>query len=65
MTILPFQPCSATAHGPSAIAGAMNPDNEGLLTDTEGSDLEWSVEFSERRSLVRAKAIHFLERNPE
>ncbi|HQZ66420.1 MAG TPA: hypothetical protein PLY87_15125 [Planctomycetaceae bacterium] len=43
----------------------MDRNNEGLLTDTERTDLESLVELSERLSLVRAEAIHLLGRKPE
>ena len=43
----------------------MDRNNEGLLTETERSDLESLVELSERLSLVRAEALHLLGRNPE
>ncbi len=43
----------------------MNRNNEGLLTEPERADLESLVELSERLSLVRAEALHFLGRKPE
>jgi len=43
----------------------MDRNNEGLLTDTERTDLESLVELSESLSLVRAEAIHLLGRKPE
>ena len=42
----------------------MDRNNEGLLTETERADLESLVELSERISLVRAEALHLLERIP-
>ena len=42
----------------------MDRNNEGLLTDTERTDLESLVELSERLSLVRAEAIDLLGRKP-
>ena len=43
----------------------MDRNNEGLLTESERSDLESLVELSERLSLVRAEALHLLGRKPE
>lgn len=43
----------------------MDRNNEGLLTEAERADLESLVELSERLSLVRAEALHFLGRKPE
>ena len=43
----------------------MDRNNEGLLTEAERADLESLVELSERLSLVRAEALHLLERKPE
>ncbi len=40
-------------------------NNEGLLTETERSELESLVELSERLSLVRAEALHLLARRPK
>ena len=42
----------------------MDRNNDGLLTEAERSDLESLVELSERISLVRAEALHLLERIP-
>ncbi len=42
----------------------MDRNNEGLLTDTERTDLEALVEMSERLSLVRAEALHLLAQKP-
>ena len=43
----------------------MDRNNEGLLTETERSDLESLVELSERISLLRAEALQLLGRKPE
>jgi hypothetical protein len=43
----------------------MDRNNEGQLTGSEQADLEALVELSERLSLVRAEALHFLGRKPE
>ncbi len=42
----------------------MDRNNEGLLTESERTDLESLVELSERLSLVRAEALHLLGRKP-
>jgi len=42
----------------------MDRNNEGLLTETERSDLESLAELSERLSLVRAGALCLLGRRP-
>ena len=43
----------------------MDRNNDGLLTESERTDLESLVELSERLSLVRAEALHLLGRKPE
>ena len=42
----------------------MDRNNEGRLSAGEREELESLVEVSERLSLVRAKALHLLGRNP-
>jgi hypothetical protein len=42
----------------------MDRNNEGQLTEGERAELEALVEVSEVLSLVRAKALHLLGRNP-
>ncbi|HWG45564.1 MAG TPA: hypothetical protein VN688_22565 [Gemmataceae bacterium] len=42
----------------------MDRNTNGLLTETEREDLEALVEMSESISLLRAKALHLLGRNP-
>ncbi len=42
----------------------MDRNTNGLLTDMEREDLEALVEMSESISLLRAKALHLLGRNP-
>jgi hypothetical protein len=43
----------------------MDRNTEGQLTAEERVDLESLVELSEKLSLVRAEALHLLERKPE
>ncbi len=43
----------------------MDRNNEGLLSETEREELEALTELSERLSLVRAKALQILGRQPE
>jgi hypothetical protein len=43
----------------------MDRNNEGTLTDQERAYLEELVELSETLSLVRAKALYLLGRNPQ
>lgn len=43
----------------------MNGNNEGTLSDSEYEDLEALVELSERLSLIRAKALQLLGRDPK
>jgi hypothetical protein len=43
----------------------MNRNTEGLLTETEGTELETLVELSETLSLVRARALQLLGRRPQ
>ena len=42
----------------------MDRNNEGQLNPAERAELESLVEVSESMSLVRAKALHLLGRNP-
>jgi hypothetical protein len=42
----------------------MDRNNEGALTSAEQEDLEALVELSETISLVRARALHLLGRQP-
>ncbi len=42
----------------------MDRNNEGLLDEAERTELESLVELSETMSLVRARALHLLGRNP-
>ena len=42
----------------------MDRNTEGLLTSEEREELESLVELSESIALVRAKALHLLERQP-
>ena len=42
----------------------MDRHTEGLLTETEGAELETLVELSETLSLVRARALQLLGRKP-
>jgi hypothetical protein len=42
----------------------MDRNNEGRLDDDEPAELEPLVEMSESLSLVRARALHLLGRNP-
>ena len=43
----------------------MDRNNEGLLSETEREELEALTELSERLSLVRAKALQILGKQPE
>jgi hypothetical protein len=43
----------------------MDRNTEGLLTETEGTELETLVELSETLSLVRARALQLLGRRPQ
>jgi hypothetical protein len=43
----------------------MDRHNEGLLTESELSEVEYLVELSEQLSLTRAEALHLLGRKPE
>ena len=43
----------------------MDHNTEGQLTAEELTDLEFLVELSQTLSLARAKALHFLGRNPK
>ena len=43
----------------------MDRNNEGQLSVTEHAELETLVELSESLSIVRAKAMHLLGREPE
>ena len=46
------------------LRGLMDRNNDGLLTADEREELESLVELSESLSLVRAKALHLLGRQP-
>ena len=43
----------------------MDRNTEGLLTADEREELESLVDLSESLSLIRAKALHLLDRSPE
>jgi hypothetical protein len=43
----------------------MDQNTEGLLTETERTELETLVELSETLSLVRARALQLLGRTPQ
>jgi hypothetical protein len=46
------------------LQGLMERNNEGLLTAGEREEMETLVELSESLSVVRAKALHLLGRQP-
>ena len=52
------------AHIDSKLQGLMDRNNDGSLNPTEREDLESLVELSETLSIVRARALHLLGRDP-
>lgn len=51
-------------HADMRLRELMDRNNEGQLTEQERSDLAALAELSEQLSLVRAEALHLLQRNP-
>jgi hypothetical protein len=49
----------------SRLQQLMGRNNDGTLSAAERDELEALVELSERRSLVRAEALHLLGRRPK